>query len=87
VASTLVALAEGPPVGMAAELAGPREEDLTELARAVARVRGGPRWVLPVRLPGAVGRGMAGGALLPTAPGPRGEQTFDQWLAQQSPAA
>ncbi|MBM9467080.1 SDR family oxidoreductase [Nakamurella leprariae] len=38
------------------------------------------RLVLAVRLPGAVGRAMAGDGQLPTGPGPRGTQTFDEWL-------
>jgi hypothetical protein len=39
------------------------------------------RRVLPVRLPGPVGRAMAEGGQLPTGPGPRGVQSFDQWLS------
>ncbi|MCG5461842.1 hypothetical protein MED01_006713 [Micromonospora sp. MED01] len=42
-------------------------------------------YYLPVRLPGATGRAMAGHGLLPSGPGPRGRQTLDQWLT--SPAA
>ena len=37
--------------------------------------------VVPVRLLGASGRAMAGGGPLPTDRGPRGQQTFDRWLA------
>jgi hypothetical protein len=35
---------------------------------------------LPLQLPGQAGRAMAAGALLPTGPGPRGRQSFDEWL-------
>lgn len=80
VAAQLVALAEQPPAGMAPDLAGPREEHLTDLARRLLRARGSRRRVLPIRFPGSVGRGWATGALLPTTPGPRGSQTFDEWL-------
>jgi uncharacterized protein YbjT (DUF2867 family) len=81
VAAELVRLALGEPRGRAPELAGPREEQMTDMARRLARARGRRRPVVGVRLPGAVGRGFAGGALLPTDPGPRGAQTFDAWLA------
>jgi uncharacterized protein YbjT (DUF2867 family) len=81
VADALVALALASPVGMAAELAGPQPEDLPDLARQVVRARGQRRRVLSVRLPGAAGRAMVEGGLLPTEPGRRRGQTFAQWLA------
>jgi uncharacterized protein YbjT (DUF2867 family) len=81
VAAELVRLALGEPRGRAPEFAGPREEHMVDMAWRLARVRGGRRPVLGVRLPGAVGRGFARGALLPTEPGPRGALTFDAWLA------
>lgn len=84
VADALVALATGPAVGLAAELAGPRPEQLVELTRRMLAARRSRRLLLPVRLPGAVGRGMVGGALLPAGPGPRGRQTFEQWLAAEA---
>jgi len=34
-----------------------------------------------VRLPGAAGKAMAAGGLLPTEQSPRGRQTYNQWLA------
>jgi uncharacterized protein YbjT (DUF2867 family) len=80
-ARALVELAEGPAQGMAAELAGPREEWLLDMVRRLLPTRPERRFVLPVRYPGAAGRAMAGGGLLPTGPGPRGMQTFDAWLA------
>ncbi|MCW2917057.1 MAG: hypothetical protein JWN52_5125 [Actinomycetia bacterium] len=81
VAQALVGLAAREPVGMAPELAGPEQLEMTDLARQILRARGGHRVVVPLRLPGAAGRAMAEGALLPTGPGPRGKQTFSQWLA------
>jgi uncharacterized protein YbjT (DUF2867 family) len=80
VAAALVALATGPAVGPAPELAGPREEELVDMVRQLKRVRHGHRPVVPLTLPGQVGRSMTGGALLPTEPGPRGRQTFADWL-------
>ena len=81
VADALVALAAGPPMGRAPELAGPEPREMSDLVRLVVRARGVRRVVLPLRVPGAAGRAMARGALLPTATGPRGRQTFEQWLA------
>ena len=81
VATALVALATGPAVERAPELAGPEVHDMVDLARQVVRAAGRRRPVVPVRLPGAAGRAMAGGDLLPTQPGPRGTQTFSSWLA------
>ncbi len=80
VADELVRLATAPAVGMAAELAGPRQERVPDMARRLASAKGSRSLVLTIPLPGATGRGMRTGALLPTGPGPRGTQTFDQWL-------
>jgi len=81
VAQALLALAVGAPAGMAPELAGPEQLELTQLARRVLRARRSRRVVVPIRLPGAAGRATARGALLPCGPGPRGRQTFGEWLA------
>ncbi|SFF57246.1 Uncharacterized conserved protein YbjT, contains NAD(P)-binding and DUF2867 domains [Actinacidiphila alni] len=83
VAQALVRLAEAPPAGMAPELAGPRDELLVDQARRYLRAAGRRRLVLPVRLPGAAGSEMAAGGLLPEGAGPRGTQTFDEWLAAE----
>jgi hypothetical protein len=81
----LVALAAGPAEGMAAELAGPQEHELVDLARQVVHAHGQRRRVLGIRMPGAAGRAMAGRALLPTGAGTRGRLTFEQWLAACTP--
>nr|WP_062338991.1 NAD(P)H-binding protein [Herbidospora sakaeratensis] len=78
VGEALADLALGAPRGMAPELAGPRVESLPDMARRLIAAGGARRRpVLPVYLPG----GMSAGGLLPTGPGPRGAQTFDEWLA------
>jgi uncharacterized protein YbjT (DUF2867 family) len=82
VAALVAEVALGPAQGMAPELAGPRVESVPDMARRLLRARGIRRRVLAVPLPGAAGRGMAGGALLPAPEGPRGTLTFDAWLAQ-----
>jgi len=84
VADELVRLATAPGVGMAPEIAGPREERVPDMARRLASARGRRPLVVTLPLPGATGRGMRTGALLPTGPGPRGTQTFDQWLQDQT---
>jgi uncharacterized protein YbjT (DUF2867 family) len=80
VGAHLAALALGEPQGRAPELAGPEEHDLTDLVRRRLRARGSRRRVLPLQGPTAASRAARGGALLPTQDGPRGRQTFDEWL-------
>jgi uncharacterized protein YbjT (DUF2867 family) len=80
VADALVAIAAGPPVGLAPELAGPQPLELTDLASRLERARGSHRLVVSLPVPGKAGRAMATGGLLPTDPGPRGVQTFAEWL-------
>ncbi|GAB1821288.1 SDR family oxidoreductase [Herbidospora sp. RD11066] len=76
----LADLALGSPQQMAPELAGPQEETFPDLARRLIAAGGARRRpVLPVYLPG----GMSAGRLLPTGPGPRGTQTFADWLKQR----
>ncbi|SDT37721.1 SDR family oxidoreductase [Actinoplanes derwentensis] len=80
-AAALADIAQDRPQGMAPELAGPRTEALTDMARRLIAAGGARRRpVLPVYLPG----GMSSGGLLPTGPGPRGTVTFSDWLAAQS---
>jgi len=87
VALHLVDLAHGRPLGLAPELAGPEERlQMPDMVRRLKRVLGDRRPVLPVRMPGAAGRAMTGGSLLPAHPGPRGTVTFQQWLATRHPA-
>ncbi|NDZ77319.1 3-beta hydroxysteroid dehydrogenase [Streptomyces sp. SID10853] len=88
VAGQLAALAHGRPMGMAPELAGPEEHLwMQDMVRRLARVRHERRPVIRLAMPGKVGKGLAGGDLLPTGPGPRGTVTFDAWLATQRPDA
>jgi uncharacterized protein YbjT (DUF2867 family) len=78
-------LAVGAPAGPVG-LAGPREEQMVDMIRQVKRLRRRRGVVIPVRLPGRAGRQMAEGGLLPTGPGPRGRQTFADWLAERARA-
>jgi uncharacterized protein YbjT (DUF2867 family) len=81
VAGALVDLAEGGPAGRAPDLGGPERLEMVDLSRRVSTARGLGRRVVPVRMPGAAGRGLRSGALVPAADGPRGRQTFAEWLA------
>ncbi len=83
VAQRLVDLAERAPQGRARDLAGPREEDLAEMMRAWARHRGMRGWLPRIRVPGAFGRAMRDGTLLPAPDAERGRIAFSQWLSAQ----
>ena len=80
VGAALVDLAERGPAGWAPEIAGPEIHQLVDLARRVDRHRGLGRRIVPLRVPGAAGRAVRGGALTPAADGLRGRMTFDEWL-------
>ncbi|MGY1744269.1 SDR family oxidoreductase [Blastococcus sp. SYSU D00695] len=84
VAAELVSLAAGPARGMATEIAGPEEHDLPDLARRVLRADGSRRAVVGVRLPGAAGRALATGGLLPRGDVVVGPETFGEWLAART---
>jgi uncharacterized protein YbjT (DUF2867 family) len=82
VAAALVEAAVAPPAGRLADLAGPEQHKLADLVRAVIRASGTRGLVVPVRLPGAAGKAMASGRLLP-GPGARlTRQTFRSWLEE-----
>lgn len=80
VAEHLVELAHGEPCGMAPEIAGPEQLRMPDMVRRLAQVWHVRRPVVALGMGRTVGRAMAGGALLPEGPGPRGLQTFDSWL-------
>ena len=80
VAVELLRIATGEPLGLAPDLAGPREENLSDMVKQYLRILGRTRPVLQVNLPGAMGRAMRHGGLLPAAGTRLGQQTFRQWL-------
>lgn len=85
VGAALAELALGDPVGMAPELAGPEQLRMPDMVGALLRARGEDRRVWTLRLPGRAARAAATGGLLPTGPGPRGVQTYAEWLAAEVP--
>ena len=85
VAEALVELASAGPAGLPPELAGPEVHEMVDLARRVAAAQGASKRVVGVRPPGAAAKAMANGGLLPSGPGPRGAQTFGEWLRTEFP--
>lgn len=83
VATRLVELAEHPAHGRARDLAGPEEEDLGEMMRAWADHTGRSGWMPRIVMPGAFGRAMRSGALLPQGDADLGRITFAEWLSAQ----
>jgi uncharacterized protein YbjT (DUF2867 family) len=83
VAGALVTLADGPARGRAPDLGGPEEAELADLVRRYLAATGQRRRVLRLPLPGAAGRRMREGVLVPGPNADRGRQTFDEWLAQR----
>lgn len=80
VAAHLVDLAERGPAGHATDLAGPQEESLADMVHRYARAIGHRRPVPVVSTPGALGRALRSGSLLPGPAALRGTQTFAEWL-------
>lgn len=80
VAEALVDLALGEPVGRAPDLAGPEVEDVPDMAKRLVKALGKDKRVIPMKLPGEIGEAFATGQALPEGSGPRGKQTFEQWL-------
>jgi uncharacterized protein YbjT (DUF2867 family) len=79
VAVALVDLAENPQPGPV-EMGGPEEHDMPDLVRQVAEARGARAKVVAVSIPGAAGKGMTDGSLIPKNPWRTGTQTFSEWL-------
>jgi len=79
VAQRLVELALGEPAGRAPDMGGPEVREFADLARTRLRAAGRRRPLVPLPIPGGVGRGYrAGHHLTPNATGTR---TFEQYLS------
>jgi uncharacterized protein YbjT (DUF2867 family) len=81
VADELVRLALGAPRGFAGELAGREEHRMAELVRRYLKATGDRRRVLEVPLPGAFGKALRDGTVLPGPGAKLGTRTFEEWLA------
>ncbi|MFI5610170.1 SDR family oxidoreductase [Amycolatopsis sp. NPDC051903] len=80
VANALTAHVGKAPAGYARELAGPEQLQMGDMTRRLVKARGSRKIVVPVKLPGSVGKAMTGGALLPKAEYTRSKRTFAEYL-------
>lgn len=83
VAARLVELTLGEPAGMVADLAGPKVDQLRELIRGYLKARGKRRPMLPVPLPGKVGRAYSAGENLSLEGAMTGKRTWEEFLAER----
>ena len=84
VAVALADLVDQPPAQQTVEIGGPQRLAMPDLVRRVARARGLRAVVLPLPLPGATGRALRSGVLVPDQPWRTGRQTWSDWLAEQT---
>lgn len=84
VAEALVNAAEAGPQGRAADLGGPRVEQLADLVRAYTSRKREKKLVLDVVVPGGMFTAMRSGALIPEAGAAVGLQTFHEWLEAEA---
>lgn len=83
VATRLVDLAEAGPSERARDIAGPQEEQLVDMMRSWAAHAGRSGWMPALSLPGAFGRAIRDGSILPDADADLGTVTFADWLNAQ----
>lgn len=81
VSERLAALATADPQGRVRDLAGPREEQLSDMVRAFARRTGFRGWIPRINVPGPQLAGMRAGHALPGPDADLGRQSFTEWLA------
>jgi uncharacterized protein YbjT (DUF2867 family) len=81
VGAVVARLATESPAGLTEDVAGPSVERMADLVRRYLRATGSKRPVLEVPIPGAWGRSLRDGSLLPKGKAILGMQTFDEWLA------
>ena len=83
VARVVADVAEGTPQKERVEVAGPEVADTRDLARAWRSVTGRRVALIPVPVPGKLGRALRAGVLTTDRPDVRGTVTFTDWLAAQ----
>ncbi|MDG4862447.1 NAD(P)H-binding protein [Streptomyces sp. T-3] len=83
VAARLVELTLGAPAGQVPDLAGPAVYALGELARGYLGARGKRRPLLPVRVPGKVGKAYRSGVNLTLEGATVGVRTWEDFLTEQ----
>jgi uncharacterized protein YbjT (DUF2867 family) len=80
VAIALVDAAEAGPRGRVPDLGGPRAEQLKDLVKAYLARSGQKKRIIPLHVPGPMGKAMRKGGLIPAAGAAVGRQTFLEWL-------
>ena len=80
VARVIADAAESGPRRTRVEVAGPEVTTVRELARTWQQATGRSLTVIPVRLPGRLGRALRTGALTPARPAVLGTVSFRAWL-------
>jgi uncharacterized protein YbjT (DUF2867 family) len=80
IAERLIDLVEAGPSGRVADLGGPREEQAVDMVRALKAATGARGWILPLPFPGALGRALRDGSLIPGPGALHGTQTYADWL-------
>jgi uncharacterized protein YbjT (DUF2867 family) len=80
-ADLLIDVAVGEPVGLAADVAGPEQLLMPDLARRLVLHRGHWAKVVAAPIPGKAGRQIAEGGLLPGEGATILPTTYDDWLA------
>ncbi|MFF3321184.1 SDR family oxidoreductase [Streptomyces sp. NPDC002889] len=86
VARVVADAVEGGPRRGRVEVTGPETADLRVLARRWRAITGRRALVLPLPLPGALGRALRSGVATSDHPDVRGTVRFDDWLRAQTPA-
>ena len=80
VANYIVDLAEGEPLSRAADIVGPRDEVLANLARRQIAFEKSRKFVVEFTLPGGFGKALTSGDLRGEAGSKVSSLTFDDWL-------
>jgi uncharacterized protein YbjT (DUF2867 family) len=83
VAARLVELALGRPAGRVPDLAGPTVYPIKDLVGGYLRARGKRRMMMPIRMPGKVGKAYRAGANLSLDGADVGKRTWEQFLAER----
>ncbi|MCS3844689.1 SDR family oxidoreductase [Microbacterium sp. AK031] len=83
VAARLAELTLGSPAGRVADLAGPQVREIAHMVRAFDSARGRVHRLLPIGLPGAVGRAYRDGDNLADGTAMRGRSTWEEFLANR----
>jgi uncharacterized protein YbjT (DUF2867 family) len=83
VAHAVADVAEGPPLGHRISVGGPEISTAKDLALTWRRATGRRAVLVPVPIPGKLGRTLRQGGLTAREPDVRGTVTFAEWLAAQ----